>query len=95
MCPLWHQYINFLYGVVTFNLGTSYMNGASVLDLIARNLPYTIELTVVATIMGVGAGVPLGVLAATNRDKLPDNGVRAVLAVRLCRSRISISGHCS
>jgi peptide/nickel transport system permease protein len=75
--PLWHQYLNFLYGVVTFNLGTSYMNGASVLDLIARNLPYTIELTVVAMIMGVGAGVPLGVMAATQRDKLPDNGVRA------------------
>ncbi|AYG60957.1 ABC transporter permease [Rhizobium jaguaris] len=75
--PLWHQYLNFLYGVVTFNLGTSYMNGASVLDLIGRNLPYTIELTAVAMIMGVGAGVPIGVMAATNRDKLPDNGVRA------------------
>ena len=27
-------------------------------------------------VMGVAAGVPLGVLAATNRNKLPDSGVR-------------------
>jgi peptide/nickel transport system permease protein len=74
--PLWHQYLNFLGGVLTFDFGQSYMNGASVLGLIARNLPYTIELTLVALVMGVAAGVPLGVLAATNRNKLPDSGVR-------------------
>jgi len=74
--PLWHQYLNFLGGVLTLDFGQSYMNGASVLGLIARNLPYTIELTLVALVMGVAAGVPLGVLAATNRNKLPDSGVR-------------------
>lgn len=75
--PLWQQYLDFLGGVLTLNFGQSYMDGSSVLGLIARNLPYTIELTAVATILGFGAGVPLGVVAATHRDKLPDTGVRA------------------
>lgn len=74
--PLWQQYFNFLGGVLTLDLGKSYMTNAEVIDLIAYNLPYTIELTVVAMVMGVAAGVPLGVLAATNRNKLPDSGVR-------------------
>lgn len=75
--PLWQQYFNFLGGVLTLNFGQSYMDGSSVLGLIARNLPYTIELTAVATFLGFGLGVPLGVMAATNRDRLPDSGMRA------------------
>jgi peptide/nickel transport system permease protein len=74
--PLWQQYINFLRGVVSLDFGQSYMNGEPVLNLIAANLPYTIELTVVAMIIGVGAGVPFGVVAATHRDRLPDSGMR-------------------
>jgi peptide/nickel transport system permease protein len=74
--PLWQQYFNFLAGVFTLDFGQSYMNGAPVLGLVARNLPYTIELTLVAMVMGVAAGVPLGVVAATNRNRLPDSGVR-------------------
>src|SRR5689334_17877300 len=66
--PLWQQYINFLRGVLSLDFGQSYMNGEPVLNLIAANLPYTIELTVAAMIIGVGAGVPFGVVAATHRD---------------------------
>jgi peptide/nickel transport system permease protein len=74
--PLWQQYFNFLGGVLTLDFGRSYMTNAPVIGLIAYNLPFTIELTVVAMLMGVAAGVPLGVIAATNRNKLPDSGVR-------------------
>jgi peptide/nickel transport system permease protein len=74
--PLWLQYINFVWGMLTLNFGTSFMNNQSVLGLIAYNLPYTIELTIVAMILGVGAGIPLGVLAATHRNKPADSAVR-------------------
>ncbi|WP_037086903.1 ABC transporter permease [Neorhizobium vignae] len=74
--PLWLQYINFVWGMLTLDFGTSLMNNQSVLRLIAYNLPYTIELTIVAMIMGVGVGIPLGVLAATHRNKAADNAVR-------------------
>lgn len=74
--PLWLQFFNFIAGILTLNFGQSLSNGRAVIDLIAYNLPYTIELTIVAMLMGVVAGVPLGVLAATNRNKWPDSSVR-------------------
>lgn len=74
--PLWLQFLTFLKGVFTLDLGTSMMSNQDVVGLILHNLPYTIELTIVAMLMGLVVGVPLGVLAATNRNKLPDSGVR-------------------
>lgn len=74
--PLWQQYFNFLGGVLTLDLGNSLLKNTPVITLIAQNLPYTIELTLVAMSIGIVAGIPLGVVAATNRNKLPDSGVR-------------------
>src|SRR5882757_9938587 len=50
--PLWQQYLNFLGGVLTLDFGRSLMNNTSVLQLLAYNLPYTIELTIAAMVMG-------------------------------------------
>lgn len=74
--PLWQQYFNFLGGVLTLDFGRSLLTNTPVLTLITQNLPYTIELTLAALLMGVVAGIPLGVFAATNRNKAPDTGVR-------------------
>jgi peptide/nickel transport system permease protein len=74
--PLWRQYLDFLLGVLTFDLGRSLLHSRPVIELLARALPFTIELTIVATLIGVTVGVPLGVLAATRRNRLPDSGVR-------------------
>ncbi|MFE0753182.1 ABC transporter permease [Inquilinus sp. NPDC058860] len=74
--PLWQQYFDFLGGVLTLDFGRSLMNNTSVLQLLVYNLPYTIELTIAAMVMGVVAGIPLGVLAATHRNRMADSGVR-------------------
>ena len=74
--PLWHQYVDFLWNMLTLDFGQSLVDRTSVLHVIAVNLPYTIELTLVATAMGLLFGIPLGVLAAVHRGKLPDAGVR-------------------
>jgi ABC-type dipeptide/oligopeptide/nickel transport system permease component len=74
--PLWQQYFEFLRGVAVLDFGRSFTSDESVLQIIGRNLPHTIELTLVATFIGLALGIPLGVLAATNRNKLPDSGVR-------------------
>ncbi|MEJ1159411.1 ABC transporter permease [Prosthecomicrobium sp. N25] len=74
--PLWQQYLNFLKGVLSLDLGKSLIHNRPVVELIAHNLPYTVELTLVATLMGLLAGIPLGVLAATHRNGLADSGVR-------------------
>jgi len=74
--PLWQQYFNFIGGVLTLDFGRSLLSNTPVIQLIAANLPYTIELTVAAMLMGIVAGIPLGVLAATNRNKPADSAVR-------------------
>jgi peptide/nickel transport system permease protein len=74
--PLWKQFVVFVWDMLTLDFGQSLINRTPVIRLIADNLPYTIELTLVATGMGLLVGVPLGVLAAVNRNKLPDAGVR-------------------
>jgi ABC-type dipeptide/oligopeptide/nickel transport system permease component len=76
--PLWLQFVTFVKGVLTLDLDTSMMSNQPVTALIAYNLPYTIELTIVAMLMGTLAGVPLGVWAATNRNKWPDATVRGL-----------------
>ena len=74
--PLWQQYFVFVWDMLTLDFGQSLIDRTSVLQTIADNLPYTIELTLVATAMGLIVGIPLGVIAAVNRNKLPDAGVR-------------------
>jgi len=74
--PLWQQYFVFIWDMLTLDFGQSLIDRRPVLQLLSDNLPYTIELTLVATGMGLLVGVPLGVMAAVNRNKLPDAGVR-------------------
>jgi peptide/nickel transport system permease protein len=74
--PLWTQYVVFVRDMLMLEFGQSLINRTPVVQLLADNLPYTIELTLVATGMGLLAGIPLGVLAAVNRNRLPDTGVR-------------------
>lgn len=74
--PLWQQYFLFVWNMLSLDFGQSLIDKRPVLQLLAENLPYTIELTLVATGMGLLFGVPLGVIAAVNRNRLPDAGVR-------------------
>jgi ABC-type dipeptide/oligopeptide/nickel transport system permease component len=74
--PLWLQYIHFVINACRLDFGQSLMTNQPVLGLIVYNLPYTIELTLVAMIMGTVVGVPFGVLAATHRNGAPDSGMR-------------------
>jgi peptide/nickel transport system permease protein len=74
--PLWQQYFTFILNVVRLHFGTSYMNGASINDLLAENLPFTVELAVAATTIGVLIGMPLGVVSATRRGGVADYSSR-------------------
>jgi peptide/nickel transport system permease protein len=74
--PLWVQYFVFLWDMLTLNLGRSLISNQPVAAIIAQNLPYTIELTLVATGIGLLVGIPLGVAAAVHRNKPPDTAVR-------------------
>ena len=68
------QYGRFLARTLTGDLGISYRNQRPVTQLIAERLPATLELVIVATILSLALGIPLGVLCA-----LKPNGVAARL----------------
>ena len=47
-------------------------NGTSINALLLDSLPYTIELALAATLIGIVIGVPLGAWAAVRRNRAPD-----------------------
>lgn len=70
--PLLSQYLTFLGSAVTGDWGVSMVSGRSVISEILTVLPWTIELTVVSLALGAVIGIPLGVVAAVNRNRSID-----------------------
>lgn len=68
--PLTHQYMAFVKGAVTGNLGKSFVYGVDAVQLIFQRLPATLELAVVALLLAVVIGVPLGLLAGLKPDSI-------------------------
>lgn len=63
------QYARFVVNASQGEFGISYRNGQDVLGLIAERFPATMELVIVATILSLLIGLPLGVLTAIKRGK--------------------------
>ncbi|MCY3856218.1 MAG: ABC transporter permease [Rhodospirillales bacterium] len=76
--PLLVQYLRYLGQLFAGDLGVSIMTAQPVLDDLLRFFPATLELATVATLLGVCAGVPLGVLAAVRQGRWADHLVRVV-----------------
>ncbi|MBN2040872.1 MAG: ABC transporter permease [Spirochaetes bacterium] len=74
------QYGIYLKGLVTGNLGESFRNNRPVAELISEALPNSLRLAVSSFIASMIIALLLGVLAATKRDTIFDNGVK-MLAV--------------
>jgi peptide/nickel transport system permease protein len=81
--PLLSQYWLFLDRLLHGNLGLSLFYGASVSSLILSHLPPTLWLLTYATVLTVLISVPLAVLAASRRDGIRDQAVRAIPLVGL------------
>ena len=69
---LWMQYLTFVGHALTGDFGVSMTNGTSINALLLDSLPYTIELALAATLIGIVIGVPLGAWAAVRRNRAPD-----------------------
>lgn len=70
--PLPVQYVRFLTDLLRGDLGKSMISASPIRDEIAHNLPFTLELTFTAILIGTLLGIPIGVYTATNRNRLPD-----------------------
>ena len=76
--PLGTQYLHYWQGILHGDLGRSLRLHDSVLHLILQRYPYTLALTVAATLLGVLLAVPAGVASARHRDRWPDRTLGVV-----------------
>jgi peptide/nickel transport system permease protein len=65
--PLHEQYIEYMAGLFRGDLGRSFLTNRDVLDDFLQRFPATLELTLVAMILAVSIGIPLGVYTAKRR----------------------------
>ncbi|RYH12804.1 MAG: ABC transporter permease [Alphaproteobacteria bacterium] len=80
--PIWVQYLDYLRGIASFDLGPSFKYaGMSVNEIIAEGLPTTLKVGVLALICVVSFGVPLGIVAALNRNRWPDTLVMVIATI--------------
>lgn len=76
--PLWAQYLDYMQGLLTGELGQSLETKRAVATDIAQYLPATLELITISMVFTVVFGIPLGVIAAQNKDGIVDHGTRLV-----------------
>lgn len=81
--PVVVQYVQWIGRVVKGNLGVSLRTSRPVAPDIFMRLPLTAELAVMAVLLAILIGVPLGVVAATSRTRFTDGLVRLVAIVGL------------
>ena len=81
--PFMVQYLEFLKGLVTFDLGRSFVGGTQVSTLIGNALPATLLLAFISMAVSIALSIPLGVKAATARGKGADQLIRILSLVGL------------
>jgi peptide/nickel transport system permease protein len=81
--PIYVQYFDWLGSVGRGNLGESLWTRQPVLSELARRLPVTATLGVMAIVIAIAIGVPVGVVAAVRQDGLLDFLTRSVAILGL------------
>ena len=80
--PLYKQYLNYVGGILTWDLGPSYQKiGLSVNDIINSSFPVSMKLGGLAVIVVILFGIPAGILSAVKRDALPDHVIRLIVTL--------------
>ena len=74
--PFLTQYLAWVGGILTGDMGISYISGRDVFQTFVSKLPVTLLLTVLAICATVIISIPLGVLAAVRHDKFTDYFLR-------------------
>ena len=77
--PLYVQYGGWMKDVFTGDMGYSFWTKISVGEHIRRRAPMTIEITVLSLIISWVIGLPVGILAAVNRNSIGDYFSRGIV----------------
>jgi peptide/nickel transport system permease protein len=74
--PLIEQFLIYMGDLLTGDLGRSIVSTRSVMEELARYVPATLELVLVAMTLGILVGVPFGMLSAVYKDRFIDQVTR-------------------
>lgn len=74
--PLPEQYLIYVRGLLTGNLGNSIRSRRPVTQDLSEFFPATLELAIAALLIAILLGVPAGIWSAVYRNRLPDHLVR-------------------
>jgi peptide/nickel transport system permease protein len=78
--PYYEQYLIWLWQMVSLNPGYSIFTSEPIPVALKRSIPVTIELTLLAMLLGLVIAIPIGVLSATRQDK-PSDYVGRLVAI--------------
>ncbi len=70
--PLWRRLLQYFSNLLHGDLGFSYQSQAPVLDLILQRAPRTLLLAAAAFAIGIPAGIGIGLVSATTRNRHVD-----------------------
>ncbi len=79
--PLLNQFYYYIVGVFQGDLGDSFVYKRPVSEILIDQLPATIELVIVASLIAIPAGIYLGILSATKRNTWLDALSRLVALI--------------
>lgn len=74
--PLYVQYAEWVYRLAKLDFGKSFSSdNRPVIDKIKERIPVTVSISIIALFLEFAIAIPIGILAATNRDQIWDKGV--------------------
>lgn len=78
---IFSQYLAYIEHIISGDLGISMSSQTPINMEIANLLPATIELSIVALILAMGIGIPLGFIAAIKHNKVADNIILSIAMI--------------
>jgi peptide/nickel transport system permease protein len=76
--PVVLQFLDFVWGFLRLDFGTSMWSGKPVADEIAARLPISLEIALLATVVAIAIAIPLGTISALKQNTWIDVLVRTV-----------------
>ncbi len=76
--PLFIQFLDFIWGIVTFDLGESMWTGKPITYEIALRFELSLQVAIMATITAILIAIPLGTISAIKQDTWIDYIVRTL-----------------
>jgi peptide/nickel transport system permease protein len=74
--PIWHQFQDYLTGLVRLDFGRSMWTGSPITEEIKLRFALSLQLALMATLVATVLAIPLGILAALRQDTWIDYAVR-------------------